>query len=112
MNAEEKKELKSKLEALIRTSGAEILELEKLTEPVSPENSIGRVSRMDAINNKSVLEAALRNKKNKLSKMKMALSRIDRDDFGICIQCKRDIPPARLIVMPESSTCVYCAGRN
>ena len=28
--------------------------LKEATKPISPENSIGRVSRMDAINNKSV----------------------------------------------------------
>jgi DnaK suppressor protein len=112
MNAEEKKRLKSKLEELIGTSEKEVIELEKLAEPISPENSLGRISRMDAINNKSVVEAALRNKKNKLSKMKVALSKIDRDDFGTCIHCKRDIQPARLIIMPESSSCIYCAGRT
>jgi len=36
----------------------------ELTKPIAPENAIGRVSRMDAINNKSVNEAALK----KLSK--------------------------------------------
>ena len=36
-----------------------IEELE-LTKPIPPENAIGRVSRMDAINNRSVNEAALR----------------------------------------------------
>lgn len=112
MDAEEKKELRNKLEGLIQTSIIEILELEKLAEPISPENSIGRISRMDAINNKSVVEAALSNKKHKLSKLKVALSKIDRDDFGICIYCKKAIQPARLIIMPESSTCIYCAGKG
>ena len=37
-----------------------ILEYTELCKPIAPENSIGRVSRMDAINNKSVVEAALR----------------------------------------------------
>lgn len=111
MNAAEKNLLKSKLEELIQSAEKEIQELERLVVPVSPENSIGRVSRIDAINNKSVVEAALRNKKNKLSKMKVARSKIDREDFGICIHCKRAIQPARLIIMPESSSCIYCAGK-
>ena len=42
----------------------DIKEYTELTKPISPENAIGRISRMDAINNKSVNEAALRNSKN------------------------------------------------
>jgi DnaK suppressor protein len=38
----------------------EITDFEEMTKPVSPDNAIGRVSRMDAINNNSVTEAALR----------------------------------------------------
>lgn len=34
----------------------EITELTELTQPVAPENAIGRISRMDAINNKSINE--------------------------------------------------------
>ena len=37
-----------------------INEYKELTLIISPENSIGRVSRMDAINNKSVMEESLR----------------------------------------------------
>ena len=103
--------LKEKIEALIKKSELEILDLEDMSAPVSPENSIGRISRMDAINNKSVMEAALRNKKEKLSKLKVALSKIDTPGFGLCAMCKRPIREARLIFMPESSRCVRCADR-
>ncbi len=41
----------------------EISELEELTKPVPLDASIGRISRMNAINNKSINEAALREKK-------------------------------------------------
>ena len=37
-----------------------IVEYRELTKPIPPENAIGRVSRMDAINNRSINEAALR----------------------------------------------------
>ena len=73
----DKTSIKIKIEELIAQSKLDIKEMEGLTQPISPENSIGRISRMDAINNKSVMEAALRNKKRKLSKLQMALSNID-----------------------------------
>lgn len=111
MNEETKKEIRLKIKALIEKSAADIIDIEKMTQPVTPENAIGRVSRMDAINNKSVMEAALRNKKRKLSKLKMALSNIDNDNWGICKNCKRSIQEKRLIFLPESTLCVNCASR-
>lgn len=111
MTNEDKQQLNDRLVELIRTSKLEIIELEELTQPISPENSLGRISRMDAINNKSVVEAALRTKRKKLDKMETALKNIDNPEFGDCEKCKRPIPAKRLIYMPESTRCVACADR-
>ena len=111
MNDKERTALKQKIEATIQQTKEKIKGLEEMTQPIGPENSIGRVSRMDAINNKSVAEAALRSAKQKLSKLKIALSKIEKPDFGICVFCKNPIPAARLMYMPESTRCVRCADR-
>ena len=111
MNKTEKTELKGKIVDLISKSVQDILDMEKNTQPVKPENSLGRISRMDAINNKSVMEAALRNKRKKLSKLKTALSHIDDENFGLCSSCKNPIQIKRLLFMPESDQCVRCAAR-
>ena len=87
----------------------ELVDLEKSAAPVAPENSIGRISRMDAINNKSVLEASIRNRKKKLSKLQLALTKVDSPGFGQCRQCKNPINPKRLMLLPESDRCVRCA---
>ena len=60
MTTEERAQLKEKIIATIAETKVKIQQLEVATQPISPENSIGRVSRMDAINNKSVAEATLR----------------------------------------------------
>ena len=109
MKAAERKELKAKIETTITETEAKIAQLEMETQPISPENSIGRVSRMDAINNKSVSEAALRTAKRKLSNLKHALAKVDSPDFGDCARCKNPIPAARLMFMPQSPYCVHCA---
>ncbi len=111
MNSEEKEQLKAKIIAQITKTEKEIVSLEDMTKPISPENSIGRVSRMDAINNKSVAEASLRTSKRKLSNLKVALTKIDDENFGSCSRCENPIPPARLMYMPESTRCVRCADR-
>jgi len=111
MNAEEKELLKIKIQEKINQAEKEIAHLEENTKPIAPENSLGRVSRMDAINNKSVAEAALRSSKRKMGKLRVALTMIDEPGFGLCSHCKRPIAPKRLMYMPESIRCINCADR-
>jgi len=111
MTKKEIAEFKKRLLDLMKKQEEEIIMLEEMTKPISPENSIGRVSRMDAIMNKGVSEASLRNKRDKLTKLKVALTKVDQANFGICSRCERPIQPARLMYMPESSRCLRCADR-
>lgn len=80
-----------------------------MTNPISPDNAIGRVSRMDAINNKSVNDAALREAEQRCKKLLLVHDKVDDPDFGICRSCKQPIPEGRLMIRPESVLCVHCA---
>ena len=64
---------------------------------------------MDAINNKSVNEAALREALKKLGKLEKIFSQVNSCDFGICIKCNKNIPFGRLMIRPESQLCIDCA---
>jgi len=110
MKQADKTTLKDKILSDINKLKANIVALKELTKPIAPENSIGRVSRMDAINNKSVNEAALRQAELKMNKLQLALKKLDTKNFGICSACKGSIPLPRLMYMPESSHCVACAN--
>lgn len=112
MNQEARTALKTKIIELISKYELDIIEMEKMTQPIGPENAIGRVSRMDAINNKSVMEASLRSKSSKLNKLKMALTQVDKEGFGNCSRCNKEINPARLMYMPESTKCIHCADKR
>ena len=112
MTKEEKKDLLIKIEEALENTEKEVRRLEEITQPIAPENSIGRVSRMDAINNKSVAEASLRSAQRKVASLKRAKSKIDDPDFGNCNRCKKSIPIARLMYMPQSPYCVHCADRH
>lgn len=105
----ERSSIAEKIRSTITALENQINQLEQDTQPISPENSIGRLSRMDAINNKGVSEAALRGRKQKLTKLHIALERIDEENFGICDRCKKPIALPRLMYMPESDNCVHCA---
>ncbi len=95
--------IKEKTKLVVR-----IEELRELTQPIEPDDAIGRVSRMDAINNKTINQQALKKANDKLNKINISLERIDDKDFGTCIQCKKSIPIQRLLLMP-GSICINCA---
>ncbi len=111
MTSEEKSRLKSKIERKLRQVKEDIEELEEQTKPIAPENSLGRISRMEAINSKSVHEAALRNSRDTLMNLETAIQKIDDPEFEQCERCKNPIPFARILLMPESRRCVNCADK-
>ncbi|MDG1840714.1 MAG: TraR/DksA C4-type zinc finger protein [Crocinitomicaceae bacterium] len=110
MTIAEKKAIKNKIKEEIEKTRSSILDYKESTKPISPENAIGRISRMDAINNKSVLEAALRKAEEKLTRLRVVESKIDSQDFGDCIRCGNSIPIGRILLMPQSRKCVRCAN--
>jgi DnaK suppressor protein len=89
---EKKTEIKLRIEAEILKTLSSIEKYRILTKPISPENAIGRVSRMDAINNKSINDVALQKAELKLNNLKVALTNINDLDFGLCRTCKQAIP--------------------
>ena len=104
-------EIKEKILSEISKTKENITNLTELTKPIAPDCAIGRVSRMDAINNKSINENAFQKAKNKLQALKNALDRIEDTNFGKCARCSNEIPLGRILLMPQSRFCVYCAGK-
>ncbi len=102
------KEIKNRIQEEIESTTKLIEKYRDLTKPIAPENAIGRVSRMDAINNKSVNELALKNAEIKLNNLQVAFSKIEDPDFGICVRCHKPIPMGRILLMPQAITCVKC----
>lgn len=110
MTEQEKILLKENINQKILQFTSQIKDLKELTKPIEPDCAIGRVSRMDAINNKSVNEAALRQKQSQLINLEYALKHINEKDFGLCIKCGQTIPMGRILIMPGSKKCVRCAS--
>lgn len=106
----DKKEITTLITQEIAKTEAQIIEYKEMTQPIAPDDAIGRVSRMDAINNKSVIEAALRKSEEKLSKLNYMVSQVDSADFGMCRKCHGPIPIGRIMIKPESQFCVNCAN--
>lgn len=111
MSPQERQQFRDHIKHQIEAVAAEILELEECTKPIAPDSAIGRVSRMDAINNRSINEAALRMALQKRAQLENTLDRVSDRDFGTCARCGQAIPPARLMFMPHTTRCVSCANR-
>lgn len=109
MNEQQRTALKQQIAATLERTRVDIRRLEDLTQPIGPDDSIGRISRMDAINNKSVTEAGLRQARRKLDALKRAATKVDQTGFGRCTRCGHPIQPKRLMFLPESTHCVRCA---
>ena len=109
MKSEDKTLISDRIDKEIKETQEKVEKYKKLSKPISPENAIGRISRMDAINNKSVVEAALRVSREKMEQLKAMQNKITDSDFGICNKCNQTIPFGRLIIQPHSKFCVMCA---
>ncbi|NCP61244.1 MAG: TraR/DksA family transcriptional regulator [Flavobacteriales bacterium] len=105
----ENEDIKGLLTEEIVKTVAIIKTYQELTKPVAPDVAIGRISRMDAINNKNVTESALRQAEDKLKKLNIVLSKNGSPDFGVCVKCKNKILVGRILIRPESLLCVHCA---
>jgi DnaK suppressor protein len=105
----ESESLREKILEEIRKTEKLVDEYRDMVVPMAPDSAIGRVSRMDAINNRSVTESALRQAEEKFQKLNFVLSKVGSSDFGICIKCKSPIPLGRILIRPESIHCVNCA---
>lgn len=112
LTASQQLQHKTKIEKKILRLQEDIVYLKEATQPISPENAIGRVSRMDAINNKSVAENSLRMSEETLIRLKEAYENINTPEFGLCQKCKKDIEFERLLFMPESRRCTPCAKQS
>jgi len=109
MQEDQREAFEKHLREQIEILKEDIISYKELTKPVAPDSAIGRLTRMEAINSKSINEEALRKARATLSKLERALKLIDDPDFGLCRACEEPIPFKRLMIMPESELCVQCA---
>jgi len=109
MNSRDRKEFKAVILEEIESQKSQIESLLKSVKPIAPDNAIGRLTRMEAIGNKGVSEASLNSAQRKLARLEAALSKIENPEFGVCTRCSSFIPKGRMLLMPESVTCVACA---
>ncbi|NJO88017.1 MAG: TraR/DksA family transcriptional regulator [Chloroflexia bacterium] len=109
MNRINKEEIKSQLLKEIEQTERLVVDYKEHIKPVEHESTSGQESGMDAINDKSAVNAALRQAEVKLNGLKSTLSQIENNDFGLCAKCGQPIPIGRILLMPYSRFCIGCS---
>ena len=95
--------LKAELEALLDTTGAG-------TRPVDLDEPIGRLSRMDAIQQQKMAQANRQRNAQRVKMVIAALAADPEDEYGWCKRCDEPIGYGRLKTRPEAPFCVRCQG--
>lgn len=75
---------------------------------VLDQTKVGRLSRMDAMQQQAMAQASHSQHQQHLRQIIQALKAIEEGDYGYCQSCGEDIPLERLEARPESVYCVAC----
>jgi len=72
------------------------------------QTAVGRLSRMDSLQNQSLSKGLREREIVQLSQIRDALSRLDEGSYGLCTVCGGVVPFERLFVFPEAPECAAC----
>ena len=97
-------QLQEQLSALkaIGDDAARVVELD--------QTSVGRLSRMDALQGQAMSKEQGRRRELELKKISAALRRIESGDYGDCLACDEPIAIKRLTLDPAATLCIDCAS--
>ena len=87
------------------------LEQVERSEVVELDLPIGRLSRMDAMQQQAMAQAEQRRHAQRLEQVEAALERVADESFGCCRLCDELIPLRRLEARPEGAFCLRCQAR-
>lgn len=105
--------LKIHLEMLLKTLPQQIERARGGSKPVAlDQQSVGRLSRMDAIAQQSVSKDGVHRLRLRYAQVMGAIRRMENGQYGYCIRCDEDIGFKRLNVAPEVPMCIECQANR
>ena len=75
------------------------------------QTSIGRLSRMEALQEQAMAIELERRREVELARIDAALERLAEGEYGCCVTCGGAIEPQRLDLDPAIPLCLACARR-
>lgn len=93
--------------------GAQLSNRDSSTKPVTlDQQSVGRVSRIDAIQQQQMAIANQQQTRQQLRHIELALQRIEAGEYGVCVRCGEPIAFARLLAQPAATLCIECQSAS
>jgi len=96
---------RSRLEHMLRSSKSD-------ARPVGLSEPIGRLTRMDAIQQQQMTKATRAAGERKLRQIEAALRAVAKGEYGYCRECEEPVGPARLKARPETPFCLVCQDKR
>lgn len=110
MNPEVTKRFELSIHARLDELDAEDLVTQADRNPVElDQQSVGRLSRMDAMQRQAMAEAIHARRQTERRNLKAALHRLENGTFGECADCGKPIAERRLDFDPTATLCIECA---
>lgn len=75
------------------------------------QTSVGRLSRMDALQSQAMLQEATRRREQALQDIGNSLVKLDSGDYGFCEECGEVIAEKRLLFNPTACCCITCSSK-
>lgn len=111
MNPAQQQKFRELIQARISALRDEIAHGQSATATVQlDQQMVGRLSRMDAIQQQAMAKAANQRREAEVQRLKAALVRIGEDEFGYCEDCGEDIDMKRLQIAPTTTRCMSCVS--
>lgn len=113
LSDQQKNNLRSALLSLREDLVTMLASSAEAANPVDLEQPIGRLSRMDAMQQQNMAAANRRSAEIRQKQIDAALNRFDDGEYGECLDCGEAVDPRRLLANPETSFCFSCqSGRE
>ncbi len=109
LTADQISELRSELERRLKKLQKSMKVTDEALKTVElDQTAVGRLSRIDSLQNQSMSKGLREREIVQLSQIREALERMDRGAFGKCEECGDGIPFERLFIFPEAPACAAC----
>lgn len=112
MQPEDQQRYRPILAARLAALEIELHALDDESQAIPPDASIGRLSRLDAMQHQQMALAGKRRLEEERARLHEAERRILQGTYGRCLLCGQDIAEIRLEHQPDAVSCVPCMNRR
>ena len=105
-------ELRGRLETLTQEIESALSASSDAERPVDLDEPIGRLSRIDAIQQQKMAKASRARLQARLPAIRAAQSRLAQGTYGDCALCDDPIGYGRLAARPETPLCMPCQSER